>query len=463
MRILLLCLFLAGCQTFAPEPPPQPRLPETYRTSAGDSELRDAWWLGLHSPQLDAIMHEALRQAPGIRAARARLEQARAAAAKTGSALWPELDAQGSASATLNKPRAHNVVRTDEFGLGLAASYEVDLWGRVRALRTAGDREAMASEEDVRAAVLTLSGEIAESWISLCSARRQLATLKAQQQANADLLSSLELRFANSLASALDVLQQREAIAQNETLIAPLQAEAVRLENRLNALAGKAPGTLSLDPEAQLPQAMPLPATGIPADLLEARPDIRADLHRLTEAGWSLAAAEADRMPALRLTGAFEHSGDEVRRVFDNWLANLAASLTAPLLDGGYRRAEVRRQQGIRDERLAQYEQTVFEALAEVDTAVSDVRRQEELLAAQDAQYEAVRAAFGSAMVRYRNGVVEYDTVLSLLLKLQQLERTRIQGQANLLILQTGLCRALGMGWRDAFPAASPIAEAQKP
>jgi NodT family efflux transporter outer membrane factor (OMF) lipoprotein len=456
MRLLILLLLLAGCRTLAPEPPAGPTLPTAFRFETGGLATSDQWWRDLQSPVLDSLMDEALRSAPDIRTARARLDQAQAAAAKTGAALWPQLDAGADAARSWTKTKARNVVEADAYGLGLAASYELDLWGRVRSLRQADLLAARASAEDLRTAVLSLSGEIAQAWISLCSARQQLTILRQQQRTNADILSTLERRFSNSLASALDVLQQREAMAENEARIVPLEAETVRLENRLHLLLGKAPGSVDLSSAAALPDAMPLPAAGIPADLLRERPDIRAGWHRLLESGWNVAAAEADRLPALRLTGRFEQDGPDIERIFDNWLANLAASLTAPILDGGARKAEVQRQTAVREERLAAYEKTVFTALSEVDTAVSDVARQFELLRALAAQRELSRAALASARIRYQNGVIAYDTVLSLLLKLQQLDRSLTQEQASLLILQTGLCRSLGKGWRTAFPDSAP-------
>lgn len=399
-------------------------------------------------------MDEAFRTAPDIRTAQARLELARATAQVTGSALWPSLDATADALSTKSKSTGRNVVETELYGLGLAASYELDLWGRVRSLRQADSLEVDASIEDLRTAALSLSGEIAEAWIFLCSAREQLAVLDAQQRTNADILSTLELRFANSLASALDVLQQREAIAQTNTRIYPLQAEITRLENRLNLLVGKAPGTLDLSSATHLPEIMPLPKTGLPAELLEERPDIRAAWSRLLGSGWDVAAARADRLPALRLTGKFEQTGTEVERIFDNWISSLAAGLAAPILDGGGRAAVVRQQEAVRSERLTIYERVVFSALSEVDTGLHAVQRQLELLEALIAQFDAAKAALDSARVRYQNGVITYDTTLSLLLKVQQLQRTRIQEQASLLKSQTGLCRALGKGWRSAFSPA---------
>lgn len=456
MRLLVFLFFLlTGCHAFAPAPVAVPELPSAYRDPSGERDPDLQWWRDLGSEDLNTLVDEALRSAPDMRVALARLDQAQAAAEKTGSALWPTLGANAEARRAWVKPEAGNVAESDTFGLGLAASYELDLWGRVRALRQADTLAVMASRDDLRTAALTLSGEIAGAWISLCSTRQQLAVLAEQQRTNAAILSSLELRFANSLTSALDVLQQREAMAQTETVIFPLRAEAVRLENRLNLLLGRAPGSLDLSAAAALPQAMPMPKTGLPAQLLEERPDIRAARQRLLESGWDLAAARADRLPALRLTGNFEHSGSEAGRIFDNWLAGLAASLTAPIIDGGSRRAEVKRQEAVRMERLAAYEKTVFTALSEVDTGVSAVRRQLDLVRALEAQRGAARDALASARFRYQSGVLDYDTVLTLLLKLQQLERTAVREQATLLTLQTGLCRALGQGWRSPFPDAS--------
>jgi len=456
MRLLVfLVLILSGCHAFVPGPPSVQEPPQAYRLQAGGHEPAEEWWRELHSEDLNALMDEALRSSPDIRTALARLEQAQASAQKTGSALWPTLDASAEAARSWTKLHANNQVESDAYGLGLAASYELDLWGRVRALRQADTLEVIASRDDLRTAALTLSGEVVGAWISLRSTRQQLAVLEEQQRTNAAILSSLELRFASSLASALDVLQQREAIAQTETVIFPLKSEAVRLENRINLLLGKAPGSVNLASAATLPEPMPLPDTGLPADLLRERPDIRASWQRLLESGWDLAAAQADRMPALRLTGNFEHSGGDASRIFDNWLAGLAASLTAPIIDGGSRRAEVKRQEAVRRERLATYEKTVFTALSEVDTAVNAVLKQIELVSALERQRDAAQAALTSARIRYQNGVLDYNTVLSLLLKLQQLDRTHIREQASLLTLQTGLCRALGKGWRTSFPDAS--------
>lgn len=454
VKYLLILFLLVGCQTFAPPSAPVIELPAAFPSQSGEHPLQDAWWRDFNDQELNALLDQAMRSGLSIRIALARLDQAQAAAAKTGSLLWPQADVSGNAAQAWAKPEARNVSSAQTFGLGLAASYELDLWGRVRALRQADQLAIEASHEDVRTAALTLSGEIVEAWISLCSTRQQLDVLARQQSANADMLSTLERRFANSLATALDVYQQREAMAQVDAAIPLLQAEIVRLENKVNQLLGKGPGESSLTGSA-LPVPMPMPETGLPSDLLAARPDIRAGWLRLEEAGWDLASAKADRLPAIRLTGKFEHEGDKLNHIFANWLANLAAALSAPIFDGGQRAAETLRQEAIRKERLGAYENTVFAALAEVDTKVSAAWKQQEHLDALHTQLDLAKGSLGSARTRYGQGLVAYETVLTQQLKVHQLERSIIQKHAELLIIQAGLCRALGHGWRTHFPIHS--------
>lgn len=432
----------------------EPDLPQSFPSGSGEYIVADAWWADFQSPALNALMDEALVTAPTIRMAVARLDQAEATAVKTGSSLWPQADlsAETAKNWSYLNDRATSARR---YGLGLAASYELDLWGRIRALRQSDELAFHATLEDLRTAALTLSGELAEAWIGLCSVRQQIDILQQQQKINADILSILKTRFANSLASALDIFQQQEAIAQNEARIPPLLAEGTRLENRINLLSGKIPGSLA-SPATALPPPLPFPATGLPTDLLDNRPDIRASRLRLEESGWDLAAAKADRLPALRLTGKFSQEASEMEEVFGNWVANIAAGLTAPLLDGGRRTAEVQRQKAVQRERLAGYEQTVLTALAETDSAISAVQRQQEHLRALEIQVNFSANALQNARWRYQNGLLPYNTVLEQQLRLQQLERTRVQEQAALLIMQAGLCRSLGKGWRTHFSSPQP-------
>jgi outer membrane protein TolC len=198
-----------------------------------------------------------------------------------------------------------------------------------------------------------------------------------------------------------------------------------------------------------LPSPLPLPATGIPADLLANRPDVRAAGLRLRSSQWAVSSARADRLPAITLTGRAEYGSDQFNTLFDNWLANLAAGLTGPIFDGNRRSAEVDRTRAVARERLVDYEQTVMEAIRDVENALVNITKQQEYLEAVDRQLALARMTLEQAGERYQNGVVTYLTVLTSLLDVQSLERTLVQGQADLLVYQIGLHRALGGSWYE--------------
>jgi NodT family efflux transporter outer membrane factor (OMF) lipoprotein len=336
---------------------------------------------------------------------------------------------------------------TKEHSLGLAGSYELDLWGRIHSSLEAERLTARASMEDVHTAFMTLSGQIAENWIKILQVRKEQALIKAQIATNETYLEVLELRFDKSLSSALDVLQQREVLARSQTLLPPLEASEQVLLNETAVLLGKSPHfDLGLNQDT-LPDPLGIPTTGIPADLLAQRPDVRAAGLRLHAAEWEIASAQADRLPAITLTAQAEYSSDQFNTLFDNWLANLAAGLTGPIFDGKRRSAEVDRVRAVAKERLALYEQTVMQAVRDVENALVNGKKQQAYLDATTEQLGIAKMALEQAKERYQNGIVDYLTVLTSLLNVQSLERNLVQRQADLLLYQIALHRALGGAW----------------
>ncbi len=184
--------------------------------------------------------------------------------------------------------------------------------------------------------------------------------------------------------------------------------------------------------------------------MLTRRPDIQAALHRLEAAGWSLAAAKADRLPAVRLSGSAAYQSDDFADLFDNWLANLAAGFTAPVFDGGRRSAEVMRSEAVRDERLSAYKETVLQAITEVENALIREDRQAAYLATLQQQLDYARQALKEAQNRYRNGSIDYLNVLASLTSVQRLEQDVIRGRQALYSERISLYRALGGTWTGA-------------
>jgi multidrug efflux system outer membrane protein len=457
-----LVLFLAGCALFRPADPPDLTSDLVGVDDRASAKIidRGRWWETFGDPALNAFVAQVLADNPSVLEAWARLRQVEAEAAKTAAARWLTLDLEASGSVTEKDtgdnsgagpgPLMPGAGSTSEYySLGLTSSYEIDLWGRVRSLDRSARLAAEASEYDRQAAMLSLSAAAVETWYSLVAQREQITLLEAQLESNRTTLDLIEFRFSRSLATALDVFQQRQAVARVEAQVPLARARATVLEHQLALLLGRPPGAAFDGPAtgAPLPELADVPVAGLPADLLLARPDIRAGWARLESAGWGLSSARADRMPALRITARGEYGADSLADVFDNWFINLAGNLTAPIIDGGRRRAEVARSRALVDEQMAAYRQTVLTACQEVEDALARERYQVEHLASLDRQLDAAHQTHREAIERYRYGLIDYLPALTALATAQDLENSVIEQRLQYLLIRVGLHRALGGSW----------------
>jgi NodT family efflux transporter outer membrane factor (OMF) lipoprotein len=429
-------------------------VPEAFSLYGDVDTGLGAWWTQFQSESLNALVEEALSSGFTVQEAWYRLEQAQAAAVRSGADLYPDLRATGGARRT--ESQDSGAAGGDFYALGLASTYELDLWGRVRSVSRAGARDLEASREDYRTAAISLSGRVAETWLGLVAQREQLRLLKSQLQTSNEVLELLRLRFRNGLSGAVDVYQQDQVVAEVASAIPLVRAQEKALNMELAVLVGRPPAGLETGDTA-LPEATPLPRTGVPSDLLAQRPDIRAAGARLLAADDRVAAARAARLPAIRLTADIGYEATETATLFDNWIANLAGNLAAPLFDAGRRRAEVRQAEALADERLVAYRRTVYEALREVETALVREEEQRAHVEGVRRQLEVARRTLKESSNRYRNGVTDYLPVLTQLLVTQRLERNLIVQQAEQYRYRVALCRALGGSWMDHH-VISPVA-----
>ena len=463
---LALSFVAASCTMFTPPERDHPvagAVPDAF-SAAGARAALDAsqgWWTSWSSPELDRIEALAFDGNLGLEEAFARLRQAEAVARRAGAPRWPEIGYSGTASATRTRePLIPGGDRTvEDYALALAGSYELDLWGRVRAGREAAVLNARASREDLDAAVMTLSARIAELWVGLIGARQGIELLDQQRATNEAVLELIELRFRKSLGSALDVYRQREAVARSAAAIPRVEARETTIRHEIAVLLGRSPRTeLAVETE-RLPDIGPLPSLGIPADLLAERPDVHAARLRLESSDWQVEAARADRMPALRLTGRAGYGDEDIQDVIDNWVLNLAAGLTGPLFDAGRRGAEVDRARAEADQRLAAYRSVVLEAVREVEDAIVREDRQSEYIRRLETQMEAARTSLEEARQQYLKGVVDYLSVLAELQAVQNLERELVTARVDRIRYRIALHRALGGVWmRDWTPGGLDLA-----
>ena len=456
--LALLTLVIPACAPFAPAarlPQEVASVPPSYSMQEAIIDPQQRWWETFNDTELNGFIQEALAGNQTLASYWARLGKAEALAAKAGADLIPTVSGEAEAAYFRNDSPGLET-ESENYRLGLVASYEIDLWGRIRAESQAAELEAAASRQDLNAAAVTVAAEVAERWVRIIAQRQQKILLQEQLSANETYLDLVELRFRKSLASALDVMQQKQLVERVKAQMPLIDMEERLLLDELAVLLGRQPYNGPRFARVMLPDLDAPPAAGIPAQLLEYRPDILAAYDRLSAADHDLAAARADRLPALRLTGAAAYSSDDLDNLFDNWLANLAAGLTAPIIDGGRRKEEVLyTEAGIRQQ-LAEYRQTVLVAVREVESALVREEKIRANIRGIENQLKAARIALEEAGFRYTNGLIDYLPVLTQLLSVQNLELDLIARKTDLLIARMDLYRAIGGTWTDALTPPAP-------
>ena len=444
-------------------------VPPAFSTT-GDAALPTRWWTALGDEMLDRLIEQAVRENFSLRTAWDRLEQARAVARASGASLLPNVDGTAGASRTINDAGGSRTGVTG-ISLGVTVSYEVDLWGRVRGTRDATRLDALASEENLRAAAMTLSSEVARTWVTLIEQKGQLRLLAEQIKTNEDYLKLITLRFRRGRVSATDVFQQKQLVESTKGERTQVDSAIAVLRHQLAVLIGKSPGGRTFSPPDQLPDLPPLPATGLPAEWIRRRPDIRAAELRVQAADRRFAAAVADKFPRLTLSARAETTAEEIRDLFDNWLASIAANLIAPLFDGDRRQAEADRTRAVVSERLNAYGQVVLTSLKEVEDALVQEARQREYVASLKRQLALSDQAKTQTRENYIKGTVDFTRYLTTLLGHQNLQRKTLQAAGRLVQYRINLYRALAGSWqlprppqaRVAGPATRPANDAQNP
>ena len=453
---------LAGCSS-APRTFESPVSPPGAWTSAtdtaGGTPLPDRWWTVFGDPTLDGLIDESLSGNFSLRATWDQLRQARALATQAGADLQPQVDGFAGAS------RSRRILSEDNTGngqryqtsyvAGVSASYEVDLWGRIRNQHDAARLDVRAAEEDVTAAAVTLTADLTALWFDYAEQAERIGLLNEQMATNEQVLQIIETQFRAGQVGSEDVLRQRNLLEANrgDGVVAQRELDVIGLQ--LRVLLGMAPDAALPDAPARLAELPPLPAVGVPAAVLQRRPDVRSAYRDVQSADRDVAAALADRYPAISLSASIESSASRTADVFSDYAGNLAANLVQPLLDGGFRAAEIERTRAVTSEAIHTYGQTVIEALSEVETALGRERRQRLFLDSLNVQLDLADQVVETIRSSYLSGQSDYLDVLDALTSRQSLQLEELGARGDLVGFRVDLCRAIAGGWSlsEAEPA----------
>jgi outer membrane protein TolC len=351
--------------------------------------------------------------------------------------MFPELNA----GASIKEEWQGDNSAENTYITSASLSWEIDVWGRISSARRAASHDIIATREELEAAALILSAGVAETYFQIIEQNLQLLLLDQQIKAGETFLELIELRFGYGESSVVDVYQQRQQLASTRSQVPVVKSRLRTLENRLQVQLGRSPGDLNMKVSEFFPELPELPRTGIPADLLQNRPDLRRIYNEMNAIDYRVAEAVADRFPKIQLLGSAGFmdgfsTGDR--------LMTLLLQAIAPVIDWDRRSSEVRKREAMFREELARYSESYLVAIEEVENALWQEKYQLDLLQALEDQIDIARSNLNETRNRYQQGLTDYLPVLTALQSLQGLERDILSGRRQLLSIRILLHRSLG-------------------
>lgn len=450
---LVAALLLAGCAIGPDYRQPEVATPIAFKEAEGwvaarpaDAIERDRWWSGFGDPVLDQLAARVAVSNQNVAAAVAAYAQARALVGERRAVLLPALNLTGSASRT----NFTNVVTPGQrIRLDLGATWEADVWGRLRRAVGGAEAGAQASAGDLATATLSAQGELVTNYLLLRLADAQRTLLAAAIEDYQRVVTITDNRYRAGVAPKTDLLQAQTQLANARSDYAGLESQRAQLEHAIAVLVGEAPANFSLPAQADWRPAVPAVPAVIPSELLQRRPDIAAAERRMAAANAQIGIARAAYYPSIGLsagTGAFGRTGADLLSA-PTTLWSIGISLTQSIFNAGLVKSRVQGAEAAYEQEVAIYRQTVLDAFRQVEDQLVGTRvlveQEQQLATAADAATQAQQQVLN----RYRAGQVSFLEVAVAQTTALNAQRALLQMQSNRQVAGVGLIQAIGGGW----------------
>jgi multidrug efflux system outer membrane protein len=452
-----------GACSFAPKyERPTTSLPAEYRFAQPNEAASIAdlpWWEIFKDPVLQNLIEEALTNNRDLVIAAARVDEARAFVGIAKADFYPQISAQIDAlyGRPVSKQILPDATTGGRFNASAGMTWELDLWGRIRNGRDAAIADLIATENGRRAIVLSLVSGLAQAYLELRDLDLELDIAKSNTEIRRGTLNLFEARSRQGIASDLEVNQARSDLAFTTAAIPRTQFFIATKEHQICVLLGRAPGAIPRGTplvETQMPPQVP---QGVPAQLLERRPDVLAAEQGVIAATKRVGVAVANRFPVISLNGIIGLQAKTIPNLFtDEAVAGSAGGgLLAPIFQGGRLSSEEDASRARLAQSVAAYQKSVDQALQEVADAAAGVRDFRDVRIALADQVQAITVATRLATKRYEGGVSSYFEVLDAQRQLFDAQLNLARAQRDELAAVVLLYRALGGGWVEPPAQAS--------
>ncbi|APA67700.1 efflux transporter outer membrane subunit [Janthinobacterium sp. 1_2014MBL_MicDiv] len=445
-------VLLAGCAVSPAYDVPTAAAPQAFKEAAGwqpavpaDTLERGPWWTLFGDAQLNRLADSIEVSNQNVAEAIAAYEQARALVREQRASLFPTVNLTGSGARSGGGGEQQT---NNNFKAAIGASWEPDVWGKLRAGVTGADASAAASAADLAAARLSAQGELATNYFSLRQSDAQIALLNATIDGYKRVLDITSNRFNSGIAAKSDLLQAQTQLANAQIDLSSQTRQRAQLEHAIAILLGRAPSDFSL---AVAPWTLTVPDVplGVPSTLLQRRPDIAAAERRVAVANEQIGIARSAYYPSLNLTGSYGSGASKVGDLFNasSSLWSLGVSAAQTLFNAGATTASVDAARAGHEAAVARYRQTVLAAFGAVEDQLSATRALAEQLALRQQASAAADQVEQQMLNRYNAGQVGYTDVVTAQVTALSARRSLVQAQADRQTTAVALIQSLGGGW----------------
>jgi multidrug efflux system outer membrane protein len=444
---VLLSMLVAGCNLGPKYNRPAMQPPANFYAESqttASSQADAGWWELFKDPVLQSLIREALQNNYDLRVAFARVEQERALAGVTRSQYFPQVGYGGSIAGQ----QTPFIPNHTYYSYNLSTFWEIDLFGRIRRLNEAQRAVYFASEEARRDIRLLVLAEVAQGYFQLRALDANLEIAHRTVKSFQDTLDLFQRKFEGGAASGLEVSRAQAALSNIAATIPDLQRQIVAQEVALDFLLGHNPGPIVRGSALADQYDPPEVPTGLPAQLLERRPDLREAEENLIAANANVGVAKANFFPTISLTGAFGGVSPQLSELTGAGKAwSLAGNLAGPLFTAGRLKNEYRAALAQRDQARIAFEKAVTQAFGEVSTSLSAHQQLAKAYQEQLNSVEAYRESVRLSNVRYDSGFASYFEIIDAQLQMYPAEQSAVDYDLGRKVALVNLYRALGGGW----------------